>query len=203
MPDHCHGPPGIVVLYLRTALHRTLEANRPADGASLSAQASPTEGEFDALYERLKPSLWRYVHRLVGDPDVSDDVVQEAFVRLLKKPNLSENAARLWLFTVATNLVRDRGRTTARRRRLLTAVPVEGPSPNLADRQLEREEQVRAVRVALERLPERDRQLLLMREEGFKYREIAEVIGTAPSSIGTLIARATKRFTEVYRPVEG
>jgi RNA polymerase sigma-70 factor, ECF subfamily len=169
----------------------------------LNAQPRPVDGEFDALYERLQPSLWRYVHRLVGDGDVCDDVVQEAFVRLLKRPDLRGNAARLWLFTVATNLVRDRGRTSSRRRRLLTAVPVDGPASESADRRLERDEQVRAVRAALDQLPERDRQLLLMREEGFKYHEIAEVIGTAPSSIGTLIARATKRFTEVYRPVEG
>jgi RNA polymerase sigma-70 factor, ECF subfamily len=169
----------------------------------LTAQPRPAEGDFDALYERLQPSLWRYVHRLVGDADVSDDVVQEAFVRLLKRPDLKGNPARLWLFTVATNLVRDRGRTTARRRRLLTAVPVENSTATPADRSLEREEQIQAVRAALDQLPERDRQLLLMREEGFKYHEIAEVVGTAPSSIGTLIARATKKFTQVYRPIEG
>lgn len=169
----------------------------------MTVQAAPANEGFDALYERLQPSLWRYVHRLVGDADVADDVVQEAFVRLLKRPELSGNAARLWLFTVATNLVRDRGRTTVRRRRLLSAVPTDTPTVTLADRRLEREEEVRAVRQALEKLSERDRQLLMMREEGFKYHEIAEVVGTAPSSIGTLIARAAKRFTEVYRPIEG
>jgi RNA polymerase sigma-70 factor (ECF subfamily) len=50
----------------------------------------------------------------------------------------------------------------------------------------------------LDRLPERDRQLLLMREEGFKYEEIAQVVGVAPASVGTLIARALKRFVEAY-----
>ncbi|MEX2584382.1 MAG: RNA polymerase sigma factor [Gemmatimonadota bacterium] len=169
----------------------------------MTAQSRPDGGEFDALYERLQPSLWRYVHRLVGDADSTDDVVQEAFVRLLKKPELQGDAARLWLFTVATNLVRDRGRTTARRRRLLTAVPLEAPSSTPADRRLERDEQIEAVRQALDQLPDRDRQLLLMREEGFKYHEIADAVGTAPGSVGTLIARAAKRFTEVYRPVEG
>jgi len=54
----------------------------------------------------------------------------------------------------------------------------------------------------LERLPVRDRQLLLMREEGFSYEEIAAVIGVAPASVGTLIARALKRFADVYQSRE-
>jgi RNA polymerase sigma-70 factor (ECF subfamily) len=160
------------------------------------------EGDFNAAYERLQPSLWRYVHRLVGDGDVTDDVVQEAFVRLLARPDLHGDSARLWLFTVATNLVRDRGRTAVRRKRLLTAIPVQTePTPQASDR-VERAERVQSVRDALDDLPERDRHLLLMREEGFSYQEIAAAIGVAPGSVGTLIARAIKRFTAVYRPLE-
>jgi RNA polymerase sigma factor (sigma-70 family) len=67
------------------------------------------------------------------------------------------------------------------------------------DEDVERMESVASVRLALESLSERDRQLLLMREEGFKYEEIANVIGVAPASVGTLIARALRRFVEVYR----
>ena len=39
-----------------------------------------------------------------------------------------------------------------------------------------------------------------MREEGFRYQEIADAVGVAPGSVGTLIARAVKRFTEAYQP---
>jgi RNA polymerase sigma-70 factor, ECF subfamily len=55
------------------------------------------------------------------------------------------------------------------------------------------------VRAALEEVPERDRTLLLMREEGFKYDEIARIVGVAPGSVGTLLARALNRFADVYR----
>lgn len=157
--------------------------------------------DFQVIYNCNQPSLWRYVHRLLGDPDAVDDVVQEAFVRLLSRPDLEGEPARLWLFTVATNLVRDRGRMTARRARLLSAAAIEPESSNLPDRDVERKEKVSAVRRALDRIPERDRQLLMMREEGFRYHEIAQAVGVAPGSVGTLIARATKRFTEVYEPV--
>ena len=169
--------------------------------SSVTVSRESTEG-FNALYERLQPSLWRYVNRLVGDADVADDVVQESFVRLLSRPDLTGDAARLWLFTVAMNLVRDRGRTATRRARLLAAVPAtQEVEPGPAEA-VERDEQVRAVRAALQKLPERDRQLLLMREEGFRYQEIAEAVGVAPGSVGTLIARAVRRFTEHYRTTE-
>jgi RNA polymerase sigma-70 factor, ECF subfamily len=169
----------------------------------LTASHGAADGEFNALYERVQPQLWRYVHRLIGDGDAADDVVQEAFVRLLGRPSLKGDAARLWLFTVATNLVRDRGRTAARRNRLLTAVPVAPEPPPAVAEELDREARIREVRAALEQLGERDRQLLLMREEGFRYHEIAQVVGVAPGSVGTLISRAAKRFTQVYRQTEG
>jgi RNA polymerase sigma-70 factor, ECF subfamily len=154
--------------------------------------------EFEKLFERLYPSLFRYLNRLTGDPDVADDIAQEAFVRLLRQ-DLAEQEVRPWLFTVAMNLVRDTARKTDRRQRLLTGAPrMVSPLPR-PDEGLERSEEIEGVRRALDQLPPRDRQLLLMREEGFKYDEIARVVGVAPASVGTLIARALKRFVETYK----
>lgn len=158
---------------------------------------------FETVYRRLHPTLFRYLNRLTGDADVAEDVAQEAFIRLLRRPELSEEGARCWLFTVATNLVRDRGRAASRHQRLLSAGEAPTPSPMPSpDEAVERAERVRAVRAALEQLAPRDRQLLLMREEGFRYEEIADAVGVAPGSVGTLIARALKRFASAYRPEE-
>jgi RNA polymerase sigma-70 factor, ECF subfamily len=154
---------------------------------------------FGALYERLQPALVRYLERLTGDGDVAQDVAQEAFLRLLRRTDLDGDDARLWIYTVATNLVRDYGRSVTRRQRLLTARPVLPSAPPAPDVDAERSEQVAVVRAALRQLPERDRQLLLMREEGFRYQEMAEAVGVAPGSVGTLISRALKRFAAVYR----
>jgi RNA polymerase sigma-70 factor (ECF subfamily) len=141
--------------------------------------------------------LFRYLHRLTGDQDVAEDIAQESFVRLLRQ-SLPEAEVRPWLFTVATNLVRDRARKTERRQRLLMTAPELITRTPLPDENLERSERIRAVRAVLAKLPERDRQLLLMREEGFKYDEIAQVIGVASASVGTLIARALKKFVSEY-----
>jgi RNA polymerase sigma-70 factor (ECF subfamily) len=153
--------------------------------------------DIDVLFQRLHPSLFRYLHRLTGDADAAEDIAQEAFVRLLRQ-DLPDGEVRPWLFTVAMNLVRDRARKAERRQRLLLMAPaVVQPTP-LPDEAVERTARVDAVRNVLEQLPERDRHLLLMREEGFKYDEIAKVVGVAPASVGTLIARALRRFVDIY-----
>lgn len=153
--------------------------------------------DFDGLFQRLYPSLYRYLHRLTGDADAAEDIAQETFVRLLRQ-KLPEDEVRPWLFTVAMNLVRDRARKTERRQRLLTNAPSLVKPATLPDEDVETTERILRVRSVLERLSERDRQLLLMREEGFKYDEIAQVVGVAPASVGTLIARALRRFVEAF-----
>lgn len=73
-----------------------------------------------------------------------------------------------------------------------------GPdTPATPDAALERDRRIDGIRAALAALPERDRTILLMREEGFKHREIAEAVGTTTGSVGTLIARALDRLAGV------
>jgi RNA polymerase sigma-70 factor (ECF subfamily) len=153
--------------------------------------------DYDALFRRLYPSLFRYLHRMTGDSDAADDIAQESFVRLLGR-DMPEEEARLWLFTVATNLFRDGARTYKRRERLLAVRPwTPTPIPR-PDEAAESAATVRRVRVALDRLAARDRQMLMMREEGFRYDEIATVAGVAPGSVGTLLARAARRFVAAW-----
>lgn len=156
----------------------------------------PGPVEFDALFDALYPALFRYCNRMTGDPDQAEDLAQEAFFRLLDRGiQGTESGLRSWLFRVATNLARDRSRTRETRRRILSGFPpaenVEGP-----DRDLARAEEVRHVRRALEVLNQRDREMLLLRQEGFSYREIAEVAGVSHRSVGTILARALKRFAD-------
>jgi len=152
--------------------------------------------DVERLFHRLYPPLFRYLQRLTGDADAADDAAQEAFVRLTKQ-SLPESEVRPWLFTVATNLVRDRARKADRHRRLQTHVP-QARAPEAPDVSAERKERIAMVRDALDRIAERDRTMLLMREEGFKYEEIARAVDVAPGSVGTLLARAARRFEKVY-----
>jgi RNA polymerase sigma-70 factor (ECF subfamily) len=145
----------------------------------------------------LFPSLARYVYRFTGDTDAAADIAQEAFLRLLEH-DLPRDEVRPWIFVVATNLARDGVRKKDRRRRLLIANPDRRDGTVSPQDELEKSERIEHVRQALDRLPDRDRQMLLMREEGFSYAEIAEAVGVRSTSVGALIARALKKFSAAY-----
>ena len=108
---------------------------------------------------------------------------------------------RPWLFAVALNLARDDGRRATRQGRRLEALRVEaaGSAAPPPDAELEREEKAAAVRSALGRLTEKDREALLLKAEGFSYAEIAAALGLAPGAVGTTLARARRRLVESYR----
>jgi RNA polymerase sigma factor (sigma-70 family) len=150
------------------------------------------------LYAEHHPALLRYLVRLTGDPDTAADAAQEAFTRLLDRAP-RDDRLRAWLFTVATNVVRETANARHRRTRLLERflgrVPVPDPTPDPLAATDARETRDR-VRAALATLSDRERTVLLMREEGFTHREIAEAVGTTTGSIGTMIARALDRLAE-------
>ena len=148
-----------------------------------------------ALFKDHHDILYRYLVRLSGDPDIAADAAQEAFVRLLDSGPTGV-AERAWLFKVATNYVFENHRTAARRARLLSG-SVErtmADAPDDPHARAEARERERVVMTALRRLSEKERVAILMREEGFSHREIAESIGTTTGSIGTLLARALERL---------
>lgn len=148
------------------------------------------------LFATHHRDLFRYLARFSGDPDLAADAAQEAFVRLIERPP-GDTVQRAWLYTVATNVVLDAMRRRARRDGLLSAHPDSvphgsaGPDPH---ERLEADERVLTVRRALATLPDRDRMVLLMREDGFTHREIAAAVATTTGSVGTMIARALERL---------
>jgi RNA polymerase sigma-70 factor (ECF subfamily) len=158
----------------------------------------------EQLYIEHAAALYRYALRLCGDAEVASDIVQETFMRLLRHPP-HDVSPRAWLFQVATNLAREWGRTGARRERLLRIVPADAlhsdaPRNPEAD-VLAREEHV-TVQAALATLSDRDRTILLMREEGFTHAEIAAAVGTTTKSVGTLAARALTKLAAMLAPTK-
>jgi RNA polymerase sigma-70 factor (ECF subfamily) len=150
------------------------------------------------LYAQHHAALFRYLFRLTGDGDLAADAVQEAFARMLARPPRDENP-KAWLFTVATNHVRKRAGRARRRLELVDTARAarQVADPPAAPDVAAHASQVRSgVREALEQLSEKERTVLLMREEGFAHREIAQVIGTTTGSIGTMIARALDKLAE-------
>jgi RNA polymerase sigma factor (sigma-70 family) len=153
-----------------------------------------------ALFEANHDRLFRYLARQCDDPDLAEDVVQDAFVRLYARGELP-HCPEAWLISVASNLFRNARSQLTRRRRLLTPDRGEhslGDASAWPDEQTGAREQRERVRRALDHLPERERRLLLLRAEGYSYRDMAEALDLNEASIGTLLARAKQAFRAVH-----
>lgn len=155
------------------------------------------------LFDEHFPRLFRVLDRACGDPDLAADLAQEAFVRLIRRGELPD-APESWLITVALNLLRNARTGGRRRREILQAVPAgrthADPAPPPSASAESRETRCR-VRFALDALPERERDLLLLRAEGYSYRDLALALGLNESSVGTLLARAREAFKRTFGEV--
>lgn len=167
----------------------------------LNTRSSVTD--IDRLFREYHQPLVRYLTRRLGDRDRAEEVAQETFIRAVKQESIVSE--RSWLFAVATNLVRDEARKDVRWRRRLELLREQSradeavdPEP-LAD---ERAEEAALARRALEMLTERDREALLMREEGLDYPEIASALELSIASVGTTLSRARRRLVEAYESLQ-
>jgi RNA polymerase sigma-70 factor (ECF subfamily) len=162
----------------------------------------PVSIDWAALYQEVYPGLVRYLHRKVWDADRAVELAQDVFVRALA--TRPENP-RAWLFTIAANLATDETRLVIRRRKHLALLKLEtAADPPRVDpvASMEAEERSAAVRRALDALNERDREVLLLRDAGLSYPEIAERTGLAVGAIGTTLCRARKRLVEAHASLE-
>jgi RNA polymerase sigma-70 factor, ECF subfamily len=157
-----------------------------------------------ALFKSYHTPLVRFLTRRLGDRDWAEEIAQETFVRALRQETITSD--RSWLFAVASNLIRDEARREARERKRLDlmrthaqAESSEEPEPTA----VERAEDQALARQAIEMLVERDRDALLMREEGLGYEEIAEALDLSVASVGTTLSRARRRLMEAYESLQG
>jgi len=145
--------------------------------------------EFREQMEAAIPALRRYARALTRDAETADDIVQDTLVRALRSEHLFHGGnMRAWLYTILTNLNRNRLRTLARRPVLApikdSDVAITGPDPGSRD----------IVR-ALEMLTEEQRSaLLLVVLESLTYREVSEVQGVP---IGTVMSRLARARNEI------
>lgn len=177
------------------------QSRRPSD----TTPTSEFEAAFAALYRERYPTLFRYLDRSLGDAQMAADFAQEAFVRLLDRGDFPEEPS-AWLVSVANNLVRDHFRGTGRRLQLLTASGDDAPRPSSAPDPavaLDRGEQRDQVRAALQQLPPREREVLLLRHSGYSYREIAVALELSETNVSTILLRAGISFRHAYQELHG
>ena len=156
---------------------------------------------FRGVFEELKPKLLRYCTYRCGDPDTAEDVVQEAMVRLWQRDAGAPPAdPASWLFTTARHLIQDGAKVARTAAGCSRPIPLTSPDRSGPTRPWSATKRGKRVRKVLSRMPERSREILMLRYSGFSYREIAGEVGVAPGSVGTLLARAERRFLALLGP---
>ena len=173
------------------------------DASTAVDRSVPFHDAFVELFTNGFGRLFRYLDRLSGDAELAQDLAQEAYVRLYRRQSLPD-APEAWLISVGMNLLRNNYSIEKRRRELMSVARADRShsDPDRSPDQAAASEAIRvAVRQVLDRMPERERQLLLLSAEGYGYRDIALALDLKEVSVGTLLARARQAFRELYRSV--
>src|ERR1700682_5544592 len=155
--------------------------------------------EVTALYRELRKPLLRYLVCLGLSSDEAQDVVQDAFVSLhqhLASGGSQENI-RSWVFRVAHNQARNRQNSYERR----FGTPLDAGIDAILDeatpeRVVLEKEKFRRLGEVIRLLAESERECLLLRAGGLRYREIGEVLGIPTSTVGDTVDRAIKKLAE-------
>ena len=180
---------------------RTETPAPPADEALAARLIAGDLRAFETIVDRWRHRIVDLAHLLTGDRDAAEDIGQEVFLRLLRRPEAYDPGRpfRAWIHAVARNLCHDRWRRDSTRARYQqTAVhelafgprPVEAPPDGAAHAEAQAE-----LRRAIAELPPKFRDAyVLCGVRGFSYEEAAEICGCPAKTVSTRLARARKRL---------
>lgn len=170
---------------------------------------------FDILVRRYKTRLFHYLLRLVSDPDLAEELAQDAFVRAYVNAEKYRTIAKFstWLYTIATNLVRNRYRQKKRRPPVFSLFFRRGEDGeemmhDVADTRPDPEQLAvgedleRLMAEATEKIPERYRIPFVLREVNqLSYEEIHAVTGLKLGTVRSRINRARNHFRQIIEPL--
>jgi RNA polymerase sigma-70 factor (ECF subfamily) len=155
---------------------------------------------FEHIVARYETALLRYVSRIVCDESLAQDIVQDSFLKLLRKWNgpLEEGAqVSSWLYRVAHNRAVDMVRRQSRRRALHKRQAAEAPQWVAPDRGEGDQVSDRAVQAvhALHELSDREQQLVTLKVfEDKSYKEIAQIAGLSVGNVGYILHHAMRKL---------
>jgi len=155
------------------------------------------------LYDEVRPSLFAYLMGMGIRADRAEDIVQEAFLRLVRHllSGGKEDNLPGWLFRVAHNLCIDMYRSD--QRIFFEKVPEDevGSSDHISSQPTPEQtylhnEYLMRIRLAMSRLTPRQRSCVLLRAERLRYRDIAPVLGVSVQRVCRLMSKALGRLAE-------
>jgi len=181
------------------------------DAELMKAVAQKDRDAFREIMQRYQTRVYRLAYRFTGSRDSAAELVQDIFFKLyLAAPRYKPEARFFtWLYRIAANHCLNYKRelkTSPLQQKIETPEPYRGlaadhESPGTQLDLLEGQERARAVRQALDRLPERQRMaLMLLRFEDCSYREIAQTLECSVAAVESLIHRAMEALKNHLSP---
>jgi len=161
--------------------------------------SSGQEAAFRLLVQRWESPLFGFLWRMTGSEDDARDLCQDTFVTVYSKSSeyKPEGKFKSWLFRIAGNLVR----SFLRRRKIIGWVSFDfakhdrPANSDLPDADVGRGQQVQMLQVAVDRLPARQKQaLILKRYQQMSQKEVAEVMQISEGAVESLLVRALSQL---------
>jgi|SRR5262249_17246854 len=151
------------------------------------------QAEFEAFYLRTSRTLHGYLCRLSRDPATADEVLQETYVRMINHPPMDDGPRKAYLYTTATNILRDRWRKQKREKEWWQ---LSGFSEHV-HQNFSLPLDMAAV---LDRLSAQERAVLwLAHVEELSHREIGAVLGVKEKSVRVMVFRAREKAKDLLQ----
>jgi len=170
--------------------------NEAEDEALLALYAAGDAAAARLLVARLGPRVFAHAMRLLGDRAEAEDVAQEAMLRLWRIADgwrTGEAKVTTWLYRVTANLCTDRLRRRRGGTTPLDSVPDPADDRPGADAVMQQKARAGALQAALDALPDRQRQAVVLRHiEGLGNAEIAEIMEIGVEAVESLTARGKR-----------
>ncbi|MEO7144461.1 MAG: sigma-70 family RNA polymerase sigma factor [Bryobacteraceae bacterium] len=155
------------------------------------------------LFERYHRPLFHYFVRLNGNRDLSEDLVQDVFFRMLRyrRTYKDEHPFTAWMYQIARNAQIDHAQK--RKGEVVELEDRASDAPG-ADERLRRRQDVALLRRALALLPMEKREVLIMsRYQNLKYEEIAGILGCEVGTVKARVYRAVRALSEIFNELAG
>jgi RNA polymerase sigma factor (sigma-70 family) len=167
------------------------------------------DGDVDKLgllFERYKRSLYGFFYGMNRNQEVSEDLVQNTFFRILKYKHLfrGEGDFRTWMFHIARNVSHDH----YRKDKIKGKDPIEDwqerlPNLESTSSQMDHVEEHQMLAIAMDRLPADKREILLLSKyQEKKYKEIGDIIGCTEGAVKVKVFRALQELKAIYQQLE-
>lgn len=155
------------------------------------------------LFERYHRSLFGFLYHLTGQRELSEDLVQNVFYRILKYKHTfrGDGEFKTWMYHMARNVVNDNGRSIKRtiRHQELTEIAENVGGGAMADESIHKKQELATLRSAMANLSEESREILILSKfQELKYTEIAQILEITEGAVKVRVHRAISQLKNTY-----